>query len=136
MYKSIIVPIDVSHAEKAPPMLDAAKVLLSPGGKITCLNVVQEIPTFVTVEIPADLVPKLSGEARDRMQSIVADAGVEARVEIRSGHPAQTILDVAEEIGADLVIIGSHKPGLEDYFLGSTAARVVRHANCHVLVQR
>jgi len=36
----------------------------------------------------------------------------------------------------DLIIVGSHKPGLQDYLLGSTAARVVRHAMCSVLVGR
>jgi nucleotide-binding universal stress UspA family protein len=43
---------------------------------------------------------------------------------------------VAEEKGADLIIIASHRPGLKDYFLGSTAAKVVRHAKCSVLVIR
>jgi nucleotide-binding universal stress UspA family protein len=47
-----------------------------------------------------------------------------------------TILETAKEIGADLIVIASHRPGLQDYFLGSTAARVVRHAECAVLVDR
>ena len=40
------------------------------------------------------------------------------------------------ESGADLLIIASHRPGLQDYFLGSTAAHVVRHAACSVHVIR
>jgi len=43
---------------------------------------------------------------------------------------------VAQEKGVDLIIIASHRPGLQDYFLGSTAAKVVRHAKCSVLVIR
>ena len=43
--------------------------------------------------------------------------------------------DVARQ-QADLIIIASHKPGFQDYFLGSTAAKVVRHAPCSVLVVR
>ena len=46
------------------------------------------------------------------------------------------ILETAEDEGADLIIIASHQPGIQDYFLGSTAARVVRHAQCSVLVTR
>ena len=38
--------------------------------------------------------------------------------------------------GVDLIIVASHRPGLQDYFLGSTAAKVVRHAKCSVLVIR
>ena len=40
------------------------------------------------------------------------------------------------ETNADLIVINSHKPGVEDYFLGSTASRVVRRAPCSVLVLR
>jgi nucleotide-binding universal stress UspA family protein len=57
-------------------------------------------------------------------------------VEVRSGHSYKTILEVAEEKQVDLIIIASHRPGLQDYFLGSTAAKVVRHARCSVLVMR
>ena len=42
----------------------------------------------------------------------------------------------AKEKNADMIIIASHRPGLQDYFLGSTAAKVVRHATCSVLVVR
>jgi hypothetical protein len=45
-------------------------------------------------------------------------------------------LGVAEEAGADLVVVGSHRPAMKDYLLGTNAARVVRHARCSVLVAR
>ncbi|MGI9464424.1 MAG: universal stress protein, partial [Aestuariivirgaceae bacterium] len=63
-------------------------------------------------------------------------AGVEADVEIRSGRPHHALVSLADEIDADLILIGSHDPGLQDYFLGSTASSVVRHAKCSVLVDR
>jgi len=52
------------------------------------------------------------------------------------GHAGRTIVDYATETGIDCIVIGSHKPGLNDYFLGSTSARVVRHAPCAVHVLR
>ena len=55
---------------------------------------------------------------------------------VRTGHSYKTILEVAKEKDVDLIIIASHRPGLQDYFLGSTAAKVVRHADCSVLVVR
>jgi len=45
-------------------------------------------------------------------------------------------LQAAEDCDANLIMIASHKPGLRDYFIGSTAARVIRHAQCSVLVER
>ena len=55
---------------------------------------------------------------------------------IIKGHSGRSIVDVAKDIHADCIVIGSHKPGLIDYLLGSTAARVVRHAPCAVHVLR
>jgi nucleotide-binding universal stress UspA family protein len=52
------------------------------------------------------------------------------------GHSGRSIIDVAVQKNADCIVIGSHKPGLIDYLLGSTAARVVRHAPCNVHVLR
>ena len=46
------------------------------------------------------------------------------------------ILAVAEEVGADLIVVGSHRPAMKDYLLGTNASRIVRHANCSVLVAR
>ena len=46
------------------------------------------------------------------------------------------ILGVAEEAEADLVVVGSHRPAMKDYLLGTNAARVVRHAHSSVLVAR
>jgi nucleotide-binding universal stress UspA family protein len=46
------------------------------------------------------------------------------------------ILAVAEEAETDLIVVGSHRPAMKDYLLGTNAARVVRHAGCSVLVAR
>jgi nucleotide-binding universal stress UspA family protein len=54
----------------------------------------------------------------------------------RFGGIYQEILTHADKIGADLIIVASHKPNVGDYLLGSTAARIVRHASCSTLVVR
>lgn len=52
------------------------------------------------------------------------------------GHSGRTILDYAEETGSDLIVIASHRPGMGDMLMGSTATQVVRHAKCAVHVLR
>ena len=52
------------------------------------------------------------------------------------GHSGRTILDFAEDNGIDLIVVASHRPGMGDMLLGSTATQVVRHANCAVHVLR
>ncbi len=54
----------------------------------------------------------------------------------RIGRPAQVIVALADELRADLLVIGSHSLDVLDRLLGTTAARVVNHAHCSVLVVR
>jgi universal stress protein F len=61
---------------------------------------------------------------------------VQVDIDLRGGRPAEEIIAAAAECNADLIMLASHKPGLSDYFLGSTASRVVRHSPVSVLVSR
>jgi hypothetical protein len=62
---------------------------------------------------------------------------VQFYVHARIGSPVAEILQLAQEVGADLIFIGSHdKTGVERLLLGSVSARVVRDAKCAVLVAR
>ncbi len=72
-------------------------------------------------------------EARNRAE----EAGIELQTEIRIGHPAKTIVEVAQEGGFDLILVGH--TGLSEVwarFLGSTTEKVSRHAPCSVLIVR
>jgi nucleotide-binding universal stress UspA family protein len=64
-------------------------------------------------------------------------AEVQFFIHARIGRPADEILGVAKEVGADLIFIGSHgKTGVERVLLGSVSERVVREAKCPVMVVR
>ena len=82
---------------------------------------------------------RMMENARDVLHKFVADRVPDTiRVQhiIADGTIYKTIIDTAEDIGADLIIMGSHRPELQDYLLGPNAARVVRHSNKSVLVVR
>lgn len=136
MYKSILLPIDLSEMQRGKMMIDVAQKLATKDTKVRLLNVVVDIPAFVAAEVPNDVIKTAMKTAKESLEALVRAAGLKADSEVRSGTPGPTILASADECGADLIIVGSHKPGLQDYFLGSTAARVVRHAQCSVLVLR
>lgn len=136
MYKSILLPIDLSEIERGRAMIDLAQKLADKDTRIRLVNIVVDIPAFVAAEVPNEIIKTAMTTARKNLQALITAAGLKADAEVRSGKPGTAILDAADECGADLIIVGSHKPGLEDYFLGSTAARVVRHAQCSVLVMR
>ena len=136
MYKNILVPIDTGHVVEGKSIIDLAIQHAADDAKITLLNVVEDIPNWAAVNLPADLIDKSIESVQSELKAIATASGIKMDVEVRTGHSYNTILDVAEEKNADLIIVASHRPGLQDYFLGSTAAKVVRHANCSVLVAR
>jgi nucleotide-binding universal stress UspA family protein len=100
------------------------------------LNVVEELPAWVASQLPSGVLDESRQSALEELKAIADTANINVDVEVRAGHPYKTILEVADKSGAELIIVASHQPGLEDYFLGSTAAKIVRHAKCSVLVVR
>ena len=136
MYSTILVPIDMAHVAEGKSNIDLAAQHAAAGAKIILLNVVEDIPNWAAIELPAGLIDQSMESAQNELKAIATAAGLKMEVEVRTGHSYNTILDVAKEKDADLIIIASHRPGLQDYFLGSTAAKVVRHASCSVLVVR
>lgn len=136
MFRSILVAVDMAQAQKATPMIETARLLLGGQGRIILCNVVETISVYELPEFTTEMQAGYVREARERLSDIARDAGVETDVDVRLGHAANTIIDIARERAVDAIVLGSHKPGLQDYFLGSTAGRVVRHAHCSVLVLR
>lgn len=133
-YRNILVPVDLSHPEVGRTILEIAREIGGPEAKITALYVFAEIPGFVAAEMPENLIKENFERAKQELMALAREFDAEPLV--HSGHAPTEILETAEELGADLIIIGSHRPGFEDYLIGSTAARVVRHAKCSVLVHR
>ncbi|MCA0258084.1 MAG: universal stress protein [Proteobacteria bacterium] len=136
MYKKIIVPVDVGALDKGEKILAKAAALLDAGGEVVLLNVLEDMPGYLAIDLPVDLMENALGENKAKLVQLKEKLGLNAKVEIRSGAAAREILAAAEEHGADLVIVASHRPDISNYFIGATADRVVRHAKCSVLVDR
>lgn len=136
MYKNILVAIDLNHGELGARLLKVARFLAAGGGKVTLLNVVQPLPSYVGVQAPKDVVETHRKETEEKLNELAAGAGGVDQVITGLGSAGNEILEEAARIGADAIVVGSHKPGLTDYLIGSTAARVVRHAPCTVVVER
>lgn len=135
MYKNILVPVAVDHGPQLGDILAIARALLASGGKITVLTVAEAIPPYVAQYLPEDQEGRTRETIRSQLAADVAAAG-DVEVRVVTGHAGMTIVDYAGTHGVDCIVMHSHRPGLKDYFLGSTAARVVRHAPCSVHVVR
>ncbi|HHI70839.1 MAG TPA: universal stress protein [Rhodobacteraceae bacterium] len=135
MYKNILIPVALDHNHDVTEALNVARKLMEEGGEITLVSVIEPIPGYIATYMPEGQLEKNRQEILEGLEADAKDMDdVKARVIM--GSPGSAIVDHARENGVDLIIIASHKPGLQDYFLGSTAARVVRHAGCAVHVLR
>lgn len=136
MYKTILIPVDLHHPDVAERIIAAGKSLSGPKTRLILLNVIEETPSYIESYLPEGIHEENRNMAMEKLKALARANTIEPTCEVRIGHPHVTILEAAESHAVDIVIIGSHRPGLQDYFLGSTAARVVRHAQCSVLVDR
>ncbi len=135
MYKNILVPIAIDHGHNSAEAINIAEKLKTTGGRITALTVVEQVPAYITQYLPEGQMDK---NMEDAEVALKADLGgiLGVTVDVIRGVPGSSIVDYAVEKEMDLIVVASHRPGLQDYFLGSTAARVVRHAPCSVHVVR
>lgn len=134
MYKNILVPMALDHGLSAAT-LAIAKTLCAQGGTITALHIYEAPHSSVSAYLDENIVQEGFMRAKAKLEE--KTAGVDGiTAEIVKGHTYRTIIDYAAAHGMDCIVMGSHKPGLSDYLMGTTAARVVRHAPCAVHVHR
>jgi nucleotide-binding universal stress UspA family protein len=134
MYRSILVAMALDH-DLSPGTLALARALLAPEGRITALHVLPEPMGSATARLGEEFIKRGRARAESLFQEKLRPFP-EAEAVLTIGHTSRTILEEAEKRAADCIVLGSHRPGLADYLLGSTAGRVVRHARCSVHVYR
>jgi nucleotide-binding universal stress UspA family protein len=145
MFRSIVVGTDGS--DTARKAVDEAIDLARTVGATVCLvSAYEPVPQARLREeakqTPADLqwmvnpreeVDSTLSDAAD----VVRDAGLDVETFAREGDPADAILDVAEERGADLIVVGNKgMTGARRFLLGSVPNKVSHHAPCSVLIVR
>jgi len=139
MFKKILLPIDLQETSSWEQALPVAQGMAKDGdAELHLLTVVPPLPGQIYGYFPENFEPKMIDEGKAAIESFAKEhaAGTNTKAHIAQGQPYAAILDLAEKIGADLIVMASHRPELKDYLLGPNAARVVRHAECSVMVVR
>ncbi len=135
MYKHVLVPISFEEDRDAEGARDVAKLLAGKEGRITLLHVMEAIPAYAISYLPEDFIVEARKAIGNELAALAARLP-NAHGVVVEGHSGRTILDWAEENEVDCIVIASHRPGMQDLLLGSTATQVVRHATCSVHVLR
>ena len=140
-YRKILLAID--FADHLKVVVDRGQSLTEQyQADLTVLHVVEYIPLSEPVYgsvLPLDinLTEQLVQAAQKRLHTITKRLDLpETALRVEVGSPKSEIIRVAEEIKADLIIVGSHGRHGIALLLGSTATAVLHHARCDVLAVR
>jgi nucleotide-binding universal stress UspA family protein len=141
MYEHILIAIDLSdEGGWRQPLVAGVEHARKFGAELTVLTVLREVEAMVRAQVAplgyelfvADLENKLAACVRE-----VNAYDLHPKLVVTHGTSIyDEILGLAKKVGADLIVVGSHRPAMKDYLLGTNAGRVVRHATCSVLVAR
>jgi len=139
LFKKILIPTDGSEYTKAAVSM-GLEMAKAAGAEVTALYVVDQT-SFINFPMDSTIVSVytlLEREGKEAMEYVKKEAdalGVKVTTRIEEGSPSRKIVDISAD--HDLVVMGTlGRTGFSKLLLGSVAERVVRFANCPVLVVR
>jgi nucleotide-binding universal stress UspA family protein len=138
--KTILVGLDDSP--RAPHVLEAAIAVAQNIGATLHLyravSLPRELPTLALAKSPGEIAELLQRLANESLVALVqrVPAACRGETHVTLAVPWQGICQAAHDLGAELVVIGSHGYGGLDRLLGTTASKVVNHCEKSVLVVR
>lgn len=135
MYQHVLLAFAPDHEGTLPALMAMADALAAPQGRVTLMTVIEPIPDHIAKHLPPDQQSRHLAQVRDALPKVLPSGRAMTGI-AREGHAARSLLETAQSQGVDCIVLASHQPGLRDYFLGSTASQVVRHAACSVHVIR
>jgi len=136
MYKHVLVAVDLAHGAVGEHIVKIGRLLAGSDGRVTLMNAIQPLPSYIGLEAHRGDIDRHRSETERQLKALAGNDPKVETVIAAAGQPATAILDEAKTRGADVIVIGAHRPDLTDYLLGSTASRIVRHAKCTVVVER
>ncbi len=135
MYKHALIPVALDPDHIPTDALAVARRLLEEGGRVTAIHVIEPLPGYVSQYMPEEVESRRIEGLTTQMQAAFANDD-DVALEVIRGNPGRSIVEYASHHKVDLIVVASHRPGFQDYLLGSTAGRIVRHAQCCVHVLR
>ena len=134
MFKTVLFPVDLSREarEAADKVINILKTFQS---RLILVSVVEVVSEGQKPFHPEMTSSETVNQLLQQAKSIFTEEGIEAEILQKEGHPAFTICDLADEIEADLIVIGCRGTGLTDE--GSTDSvsnRIINLSPCPILV--
>ncbi|MCL2894904.1 universal stress protein [Brenneria tiliae] len=142
MYTTILVPVDIEEDElTSNALVHVVRLAKISGATVHLFHALPDASAFLSAysfgikEFENEAVVK----ANDKLKALAKTIDLPSShlsFSVSFGTPRDEVLQLAEEINADLIVVGSRRPDVKTYLLGSNAAAIVRHAKTSVLVVR
>tara|TARA_R110002110_G_scaffold33533_2_gene114894 strand:- start:9419 stop:9862 length:444 start_codon:yes stop_codon:yes gene_type:complete len=134
LYKNILFATDLG--QDSQHVCDIAKELKRVhGATLNIVHVIEPIGAYGgNYYYIEDMNEQIEKEALEHLSQYSNASGIPPKQQfLCKGHPKHAIIDMADELGADLIVLGSHGARGISVLLGSTATYVLSHAHCDVL---
>jgi len=138
MFSKTLIPIDLNNDEKSVELIKKASKLGNIK-KIILLHVLEKIPEQIKSGFSKTIESSDIFDAEQELKLILSRANIPnklTKIVVIEGNSCEQIIDASNKYEVDLILLYSHRTGLEKYILGSTAKKVVKLAKCSVLVER
>lgn len=139
MYKHILLPTDGSE-RSLQGVKHGLSLAKSDSSKVTVLTVTQPYPlqSAATIDSWTNAQKQMAEKTLTAVRDVAQKVGVEITLrQATDDSPAEAIVEVAKELGCDLIVMASHgRRGVSRLLLGSQTAEVVSHSTVPVLVVR
>lgn len=141
MYKTILIPIDISEQDLTNLVIPHTERMAKLGDPM--FHFVAVIPSYTTYSIAyATRLPdpeEMKNATLEKLEEItkafrIPNTRIQHHIDV--GSARDKILNLSEAIEADLIIVGSRRPSISTHLLGSTSSAIVRYAKTSVLVVR
>ena len=140
MFRTVLLAVDLSQESSWAKALPAALRSLDEGGALHVVTVAPDLgPSMVGMYFTPGYEKKLLHDLGERLSAWTAanaPDGVEVHPHVLHGSIYGQIVEAAARLGADLIVMASHRPEIADYLIGPNAQKVVSHAACSVMVVR
>jgi universal stress protein F len=140
MLRKVLLPIDLTQPEMTRLAVDQAKELASAFNcDFRLVNVQSLIPISFFDYVPQDFDSQVREGLEKEIAAIAEQLGRapdRISTKVLFGPIYHKLLEEADSWGADLILLCSHKPGMDRFLIGSTADAIVQHAKCSVWVVR
>jgi len=138
-YHSLLVPFDGSESGKKA-LGRACELSRSDGSEVSVLYVIpryEEMMDFFKTDAIKKSLQQEAEKIVNKAKKIAADLGVQIKAVVQEGHASDKILEIADKLKNDLIVMGTHGwRGMNKAILGSTAERIIAYASCPILIVR